>query len=139
MQVAGRQLRSVKDLLKHRRKELGLLQPDIASAIGVKSADFISLVESGQRSMDLNRIPALARVLRLNAKDLVLTAIREQWPEAAVVLTSSRTNRGLPTLTEEAELASKLSRLSAEGRHIILSLTDRMLSLESPSKRFGGS
>lgn len=66
-------------------------------------------------------------------------AIHEQWPEAAVVLSSGRINRGLETLSEECELASKLSRLSAESRHIILTLTDRMLSLESPFKRFGGS
>lgn len=136
---AGKSLKTLRELLKHRRLELGLLQPDIAKAIGLKSADFISLVESGQRSIDLNRIPALARVLKLNAKDLVLMAIHEQWPEAAVVLTSGRTSRGLETLSEEGELASKLSRLSAESRHIILSLTERMLSLESPSKRLGGS
>ncbi len=67
----------MKEILKRRRQELGLLQPDIARAIGLKSADFISLVESGQRSIDLNRIPALARILKLNAKDLVLTAIHE--------------------------------------------------------------
>jgi transcriptional regulator with XRE-family HTH domain len=139
IQVGGKKLGNMKEILKRRRQELGLLQPDIARAIGVKSADFISLVESGQRSIDLNRIPALARILKLNAKDLVLMAIHEQWPEAAVVLTSGRTNRGLETLSEEGELASKLSRLSAESRQIILSLTDRMLSLESPSKRFGGS
>jgi transcriptional regulator with XRE-family HTH domain len=136
---AKKSLKTLQEVLKHRRQELGLRQPDIARAIGLKSADFISLVESGQRSIDLNRIPALARILKLNAKDLVLMAIHEQWPEAAVVLTSGRTNRGLETLSEDGELASKLSRLSAESRHIILSLTDRMLSLESPSKRFGGS
>lgn len=96
------------------------------------------MVESGQRSIDLNRIPALARILKLNAKNLVLMAIREQWPAAAIALASGRASRGLETLSEEGELASKLSRLSAESRHIILSLTERMLSLESPSKRFGG-
>jgi len=135
---AKKSLKTLHEVLKHRRQELGLLQPDIARAIGLKSADFISLVESGQRSIDLNRIPALARILKLNAKDLVMMAIHEQWPEAATVLTSGRASRGLGTLSEEAELASKLSRLPAESRQIILNLTDRMLSLESPSKRFGG-
>ena len=135
----GKRLTTVSEVLKHRRQELGLLQPDIARAIGVKSADFISLVESGQRSMDLNRIPALARVLKLNAKDLVLLAIHEQWPEAAAVLTAGRTSSGLKTLSEEAELAGRLSRLSAESRRLIFSLVDHLLSLESPSKRFGGS
>jgi transcriptional regulator with XRE-family HTH domain len=130
--------KTVRQVLKHRRQELGLLQPDIARAIGVKSADFISLVESGQRSIDLNRIPALARILELNAKDLVLMAIYEQWPDAAIVLTSGRSSRGLATFSEEVEVASKLSRLSAESRHIILNLAGRMLSLESPSKRLGG-
>ena len=135
----GKRLTTVSEVLKHRRQELGLLQPDIAKAIGVKSADFISLVESGQRSMDLNRIPALARVLKLNAKDLVLLAIHEQWPEAAAVLKAGRTSSGLKTLSEEAELASKLSRLSTESRRLIFSLVDHLLSLESPSKRFGSS
>jgi len=137
--VAGKSLNMVSEVLKHRRQELGLLQPDIARAIGVKSADFISLVESGQRSMDLNRIPALARVLKLNAKDLLLLAIHEQWPEAATVLTAGRSSPGLKTLSEEAELAGKLSRLSLETRRLIFSLVEHLLSLESPSKRFGGS
>lgn len=35
--------------------------------------------------------------------------------------------------------ASKLSRLSPESRRLIFSLVDHVLSLESPSKRFGGS
>jgi len=137
IKAAGKSLNTVSDVLKHHRQELGLLQPDIARAIGVKSADFISLVESGQRSMDLNRIPALARVLKLNAKDLVLLAIHEQWPEASAVLKAGRMSAGLKTLSEEAELAGKLSRLSLESRRLIFSLVDHLLSLESPSKRFG--
>jgi transcriptional regulator with XRE-family HTH domain len=136
--VVGKKLKTVREVLKSRRRELGLLQPDIARAIGLKSADFISLVESGQRSIDLNRIPALARVLKLSAKDLILMAIHEQWPEAAVVLTSGRTGRGLNTLSEEGELASKFSRLSVESRQLVSSLIDHMSSLESPSKRLGG-
>ena len=126
-------------MLKDRRQQLGLLQPDIARAIGVKSGDFISLVESGQRSMDLNRIPALARVLKLNAKNLVLMAIHDQWPEAAAVLTAGRASPGLKTLSEEAELASKLSRLSPDSKRLIFTVVDHLLSLESPSKRLGGS
>ncbi len=139
IKAAGKGLKSLAEVLKHRRQELSLLQPDIARAIGVKSADFISLVESDQRSMDLNRIPALARVLKLNAKDLVLLAIHEQWPEAAVVLTAGRTSSGLKMLSEEAELASKLSRLSPESKRLIFTAVDHLLSLESPSKRLGGS
>jgi transcriptional regulator with XRE-family HTH domain len=130
-------MRTLRELLKHRRQELGLRQPDIAKAIGVKSADFISLVESGQRSMDLDRVPALARILKLNTKDLVMVAIREQWPEAAIVL-SGRTGPGLNMLTEEREFASRFSRLSAESKRVIYSLTEHLLSLESPSRRFGG-
>lgn len=138
IKAAGKSLKTVSEVLKHRRQELGLLQPDIAKAIGVKSADFISLVESGQRSMDLNRIPALARVLKLNAKDLVLLAIHEQWPEAAAVLKAGRASPGLKTLSEEAELASKLSRLSLDSRRLIFTAVDHLLTVESPSKRLGG-
>jgi transcriptional regulator with XRE-family HTH domain len=137
--ATDKSLNTVSEVLKHHRQELGLLQPDIAKAIGVKSADFISLVESGQRSMDLNRIPALARVLKLNAKGLVLLAIHEQWPEAAAVLKAGRTSPGLKTLSEEAELASKISRLSLESKRLIFSLVDHLLSLEFPSERFGPS
>jgi transcriptional regulator with XRE-family HTH domain len=72
IKVSDKSPETLREVLKHRRQELGLLQPDIARAIGVKSADFISLVENGQRSIDLNRIPALARILKLNAEDLVL-------------------------------------------------------------------
>ncbi|MGC2321034.1 MAG: helix-turn-helix transcriptional regulator [Terriglobales bacterium] len=115
IKAASKSLKTVSEVLKHRRQELGLLQPDIARAIGVKSADFISLVESGQRSMDLNRIPALARVLKLNAKDLVLLAIQEQWPEAAAVLKAGRTSPGLKTLSQEAELARACFKNTSEA------------------------
>jgi transcriptional regulator with XRE-family HTH domain len=135
--LTGKSVKTLREVLKHRRQELGLLQPDIARAIGLKSADFISLVESGQRSVDLNRIPALARILKLNAKDLVLMAIHEQWPEAAVVLTSGRTSRGLEILSEEAELADKLSRLSAESRPSFLVLLTACCRWDPPSQRFG--
>lgn len=135
IKVAGKSLKTVGEVLKHRRKELDLLQPDIARAIGVKSADFISLVESGRRSMDLNRIPALARVLKLNAKDLLLLAIYEQWPEAAVVLTAGRNSSAFALSSDEGELARKLSRLSLGTRRILNNLTDHLISLQSPSKR----
>ena len=71
-------------LIRERRKELkksdGLTQTDIARAIGIQSPEFITLLEQGRRNIDLNRIPQLADVLKINRKDLCRLALYEAAP-----------------------------------------------------------
>ena len=65
--------------LRRRREELQLRQADIADALHV-SPEAVTLWESGRRRMELSKIPRLAEVLRLDAKDLCREALAEFHP-----------------------------------------------------------
>jgi transcriptional regulator with XRE-family HTH domain len=49
--------------MRQRRLELNLRQKDVAEAIG-STADFVSLLEAGERRLDLDKVPLLADVLQ---------------------------------------------------------------------------
>jgi transcriptional regulator with XRE-family HTH domain len=70
--------------IRERREELkkleGLTQTDIARAIGIESPEFITMLEGGHRNLDLNKVPRLAEVLKLNSKDLCKLALYETAP-----------------------------------------------------------
>jgi len=65
--------------IRHRRYFLGKTQKTIAEAIGV-TPDFIALIESGERRLDLDKIPLLADALEVNRMALCQQALRERAP-----------------------------------------------------------
>ncbi len=74
--------------IRARRIELRVTQRDIAVALGIHSADFVSLVELGRRRFDLNRIPTLASTLEVDAAELCRLALEDWQPQFFAALTS---------------------------------------------------
>jgi transcriptional regulator with XRE-family HTH domain len=69
----------VSNLLRMRRQQLNLRQRDIADALDV-TADYICLVEAGERRLELDRIPELADVLQISRRFLCGWALKERSP-----------------------------------------------------------
>ena len=66
-------------LLRRRRKELNLMQAEVAEALHV-SPECITLWESGRRRMDLSKIPRIAAALQIDGKELCAKALAEFYP-----------------------------------------------------------
>ena len=79
-------------LLRARRRALGLTQEQIAQEMGV-GAEAVSLWEKGSRRMELNKVPRLAAILRLNPKDLCRSALAEWYPSLYAALFQAPSSR----------------------------------------------
>ncbi len=66
-------------LLRRRRQELNLLQAEVAEALNV-SAECVTRWESGRRRMELAKVPRIAEVLQIDARDLCIRALAEFYP-----------------------------------------------------------
>jgi transcriptional regulator with XRE-family HTH domain len=77
---------SVRDIIRARRRELHLTQSDVAHGLGFLSPEFISMCESGRRAVELNKIPKLAEILRLDPVNLCRLALTEAAPLMAIAL-----------------------------------------------------
>jgi DNA-binding XRE family transcriptional regulator len=71
--------------LRRRRKELRLLQSQVAESIGV-SPQCVTLWESGRRRMELSKLPRLAQILKLDGKQLCVQGLREFHPSIYATL-----------------------------------------------------
>jgi transcriptional regulator with XRE-family HTH domain len=67
-------------IAKRRAEIPGLTQAKLAHAIGIKVGEYISLVESGQRRIPLERIPRLADALSVDRIWLIKWAFSEEYP-----------------------------------------------------------
>lgn len=130
LKLEGKTYRRVTDLVKARRQALGLTQADVARKLGITSPDFISLAESGKRSFALDRIPALASILHLNAKDLLYLALGEEHPELAQVLKAGKSSTGLTILEDEAEMIERARRLSSSARKTVFNMIEHLAAVE---------
>jgi transcriptional regulator with XRE-family HTH domain len=66
-------------LLRRRREELSLLQAQVAEALHV-TPECITQWESGRRRMELSKLPRIAAVLQIDAKELCAKALAEFHP-----------------------------------------------------------
>ena len=66
-------------IIRYRRILLGKTQQQIADTLGV-TADFVALLESGRRRLDLDKVPLLAGALRNNRRALCQQALLERAP-----------------------------------------------------------
>jgi transcriptional regulator with XRE-family HTH domain len=67
------------DLIRNRRQELKLTQQQVADVLGV-TADFMSLVESGQRRLNLDHVALLAHALAIDPPYICRLALEERAP-----------------------------------------------------------
>lgn len=63
-----------------------LTQREIADRVGFKQANIISMLKSGETRVPLDRIPALARTLGMDERELLFLAIAEYHPGVHEVL-----------------------------------------------------
>ena len=66
-------------LLRRRREELSLFQSQVAEALHV-SPECVTQWEGGRRRMELSKLPRIAVVLQLDAKELCVKALAEFHP-----------------------------------------------------------
>ena len=71
--------------LRRRREELCLLQWQIAEMLGV-TPECVGLWESGQRRMELSKLPRLAKALKLDGRQLCAQGLLEFHPAVYAAL-----------------------------------------------------
>lgn len=75
-------------VVKHYRTLAKLTQTELAHALGYKTPEWVGQIESGVRVVPLDRVPALAYALRIDAHALTKLALTELYPRAAGALFS---------------------------------------------------
>lgn len=68
------------NILRRRREDLNLTQQEVSAVVGWTSPEMVCILESGKRHPKLDRIPALAAALHLNARYLGIELLRETAP-----------------------------------------------------------
>lgn len=128
-------MKKISEIIRGRRTELDLKQADVARAVGVGSPDYISMLESGNRQLDLDRVPALAKVLKLDPRELTSLALLEQFPIAAAAL-GGRLSRRASEESKTDEISIMLEQLDPLSRKTVKSLVSRMIDLARSKKEY---
>jgi transcriptional regulator with XRE-family HTH domain len=126
------------DLLKKRRKDLGLTQKQVARALAINSTEIIAMVEAGGRRITLDKIPALADILLIDRVGLCKLAIQEFAPTVYQVFWGKE-DASAPDELERApkpvslwdEFRVKFDRLAPETQHAVLGFIDQMSKVET--------
>jgi transcriptional regulator with XRE-family HTH domain len=138
---APRKHETVASVLHVRRTELQLTQKEVAVALDIKTSEFVSMVESGHRNLDLNKIPRLAAVLKVDVQELCQIALLEAAPQFAVALLGNKIQTGIPSTVnqpknvkveltaQQQEYMLKLYNLTSPLRYTVLSLIDQFTAL----------
>lgn len=87
-----------------------LTQREIAKQTGFKNPNILSMLKTGGTKVPLDRIPALARVLNLDAQEFLIMAIAEYHSGIHQVLVDVL---GLPLSETEREILSQLRSAGA--------------------------
>lgn len=119
--------RPLREVLKEARLRKDYSQSDLATMLNIKSSEFIGMVENGQRRFELNRIPAIADALGLDAKKLCRLALFEDAPLFAMAVFGNDVSTFTPTAAAKDKKQQKVS-LSPEQLDYMV----RLYSLPSP-------
>jgi len=126
-----------KDILTQRREELGLTQAEVARALGLRSAEYIGMLERGIRTLELSKVPLMADVLKMERIDLIRISMFEQLPlvantvfgkgvRYAPVHRMKHVETSTVTVSEEAkEVLDRLYALPSDVRADIVSLISK--------------
>ncbi len=85
--------------LRRRREELGLKQEHLAEHLHV-TPQTVGQWERGLRRMELGKIPRIAALLELDAKELCARALAEFYPSVYAALFNNRPDECNPTRPE---------------------------------------
>lgn len=123
-------------LIKQQRNKLGLTQAQVAAHLGFKSADYICLVEQGLRNMDLDKIPALAEILKMNSSEVCRMALEQQYPIFSQCVLKEKLFRAVPLYNPEVRHAvERLSHLPQELRQMAINVINVLYEKESRPQR----
>lgn len=89
-----------------------LTQREIADRIGYQHANVISMLKTGEMRVPLERIPALARTLGMDERELLLSAIEEYHAGVYEVLVETL---GLPMSDAELGILTMFRMASMRG------------------------
>lgn len=105
-------------LLQDRRNELGLSYSELGDLTGIPKATLAWIASQGDRTftIDPDRVPALARGLKLPIDDVQLAAIESAGLMPSALSTTSRAHM----------LSSALERLTDEDWRIVRTLVRRL-------------
>ena len=120
---------TVGEVIRERRTELRMSQSDVAKLIKTKAPEYIGMIENGTRSLELNKIPSLARALKLNEQDLTKLALYNAHPEAYKAL--HRAGEPIPSSVQKnKENQSHVLQISREDLELV-----QMFNTLDPGKR----
>jgi transcriptional regulator with XRE-family HTH domain len=74
------------EIVRQFRIKRGMTQLEVSQAAGHRTPEWIGMIESGQRSLAIEKAPRLAAILRCNAQDFTKRCLFESFPEAAQTL-----------------------------------------------------
>ncbi|QDL35957.1 hypothetical protein [Rhodoferax sediminis] len=77
---------SLAALIEARQAELGLTDQQLCTALGFEREIVLMLIKQGTMKFPLNKVPALAAALSLNAVDLLRQALQESSPDLMQVI-----------------------------------------------------
>ena len=63
-----------------------MTQLELSKAMGHRTPEWAGMIEAGQRTIDLDRVPRLAEILNINVADLTKHCLFEYYPTAANAL-----------------------------------------------------
>lgn len=105
-----------KDIIKQRRKELGLSQAQLAEQTGYDSKHSITKIETGVIQVPLKKLPMFAKALKCSVAYL-LDLDKEERREY---------NLDANLAYNDVQLLSKFDKLSNSNKDIILKLIDAL-------------
>jgi transcriptional regulator with XRE-family HTH domain len=114
-------------VIRHFRTREGLSQVAVAKEMGHKTPEWLGLIEGGLRSIDLEKIPRLAGILKVDATDLAVLAMFEYYPGVSSLLFPTRggltprdaAGEQVQLLPETLEHAQRFETLSVEHRQLV--------------------
>ena len=70
----------LRDVIRERRLALGLTEDELAEATGIRSGQFIRMIERGGRGIHIDQAPLFAEALHLNTWEFCQLALHDQAP-----------------------------------------------------------
>ena len=111
-------------IIKQARERAGLTQAQVSTHMGHKTMEWLSMIENGLRSLDIEKIPALASFLGLHAADLTFVALCQYYPNTAYALFPGKTIKDLRNCAEGAQQGPPLDDVTATHVREFTQLTE---------------
>jgi transcriptional regulator with XRE-family HTH domain len=108
--------------IRKRRSELSLYQRDIAKALGVTAPEFVGAIENGSRMPNFERLPDLAKILKLPVIEVMQMAFTDVYPSLVPYLSDTAGEDDGPAL----RIGRKIYTLPRAQRQTIVKMVDEL-------------